>query len=152
MGPTSATKPTENRSSPWPLTKMIGPAVAAACVMAVQLSAGLYMSFAIRVPMNGMSEEGQKKFLAGDKYQNASKAQLNQAEYAPMLFAALVYLAVKNASGPMVTAVSVMAPASQFIYFWGRVITGSPLPCAPLGALPRYACNGMMVYLIATTV
>merc|ERR1712025_1366605 len=93
--------------------------VGAAAVMAVQLSAGSYMSFGIRVPMGSMSPEEVKKFMAGPVYDNASRAQLNQAEWAPMLFAALLYFNLKGASGMLVSLVSFLAPASQAIYFWG---------------------------------
>ena len=121
----------------------IGPGHAAAAVMGIQLTAGLYMSFGIRVgTMGRMTKEECEVYLKSEEYDNVSRvwigrrrlacvhygsrcfvcmrarvflvqAQLNQAEWAPMLFGALLFLNVKKASGPMVTAVSILCPASQ---------------------------------------
>eukprot|EP00930_Biecheleria_cincta_P000584 TRINITY_DN1012_c0_g1_i6.p1 TRINITY_DN1012_c0_g1~~TRINITY_DN1012_c0_g1_i6.p1 ORF type:complete len:284 (-),score=49.65 TRINITY_DN1012_c0_g1_i6:189-1040(-) len=107
----------------------------------LSLAAKLFMSFGIRVA----NVEGEKK-------QNASKAQLNVAEYEGLFTAALLFLHVQKDAGTLVTIVSIGLPLTQAIYFWGRVATGSPMPFSPIGALPRYACMGILAYQLLTAV
>ena len=49
----------------------------------------------------------------GAFYMNASKAQLNEAEYSPILLSSLLYLSVKAVSCPIA---STLALASQIVY------------------------------------
>eukprot|EP00930_Biecheleria_cincta_P000583 TRINITY_DN1012_c0_g1_i5.p1 TRINITY_DN1012_c0_g1~~TRINITY_DN1012_c0_g1_i5.p1 ORF type:complete len:383 (-),score=72.74 TRINITY_DN1012_c0_g1_i5:189-1337(-) len=119
----------------------VGPGLAAVAVLFLSLAAKLFMSFGIRVA----NVEGEKK-------QNASKAQLNVAEYEGLFTAALLFLHVQKDAGTLVTIVSIGLPLTQAIYFWGRVATGSPMPFSPIGALPRYACMGILAYQLLTAV
>jgi hypothetical protein len=76
------------------------------------------------------------------------RAQLNEAEFSPLLAAMLLYLHSKGVEAPLMSTISV---ASQFIYFWGRALSGRKFPWTPLGAAPRYvACVGL-IYTIYKT-
>ena len=55
-------------------------------VAATTVSAKLYMSFGIRAKMMGMSDEEKEKFQP--TYEKVHNAQLNEAEYAPLMVAA----------------------------------------------------------------
>ena len=44
--------------------------------------------------------------------------------------------------------VYVYMQVSQFVYFFGRVLTGKLLPFTPMGAMPRYFTLGAGMYLI----
>ena len=59
-------------------------------VAATTVSAKLYMSFGIRAKMMGMSDEEKEKFQP--TYEKVHNAQLNEAEYAPLMVALLLYL------------------------------------------------------------
>ena len=53
--------------------------------------------------------------------------------------------------GKLCTAVSIIAPVSQIVYFYGRILTGKLLPFTPMGAAPRYFALGAGMYLIYGT-
>lgn len=98
--------------------------------------------------MNGQSKEAQKKILDGSEWKNVSSAQLNEAEWTPYLAVLLFYLHSKG--------VSAVVPATtcavgQVVYFWGRAFTGTPMPCAPMGALPRYVATGALLFAVYGT-
>jgi len=115
----------------------VGPGLAAVLVVALSLAAKMFMSFGIRVAK-----------VEGEKKENASKAQLNVAEYEGVFTAIFLFLYLKKVDSLLVTIVSIGAPLCQAVYFWGRVATGSPMPFSPIGALPRYIFQGMMVYIL----
>ena len=58
-------------------------------VAATTVSAKLYMSFGIRAKMMGMSDEEKEKFQP--TYEKVHNAQLNEAEYAPLMVALLLW-------------------------------------------------------------
>jgi len=126
-----------------------GPGMAAVVTMFLSLVAKLFMSFGVRVTgpkdQQGYDLLDQKE---KERIENASKAQLNVAEYEDLFVALFLYLFMHNASGLLVTIVLYTFPTAQFIYFWGRVCSGKMLPWAPLGALPRYLCQLLMVVIL----
>lgn len=81
---------------------------------------------------------------------NAGKAQLNVAEYEGPLLAILLFLHIQGSQGVLVGIVSVIAPLSQAMYFWGRALSGKVFipPWGPLGAVSRYVALGIVVYLL----
>merc|ERR1719271_2068799 len=99
------------------------------------------MSFGIRA--------GSKE---GHWAENAGKAQLNVAEYEDLFIAIFLFLYIQEADGILVTIVSIVVPAAQAIYFWGRALSGGMMPWAPLGAIPRYICMGILVYILYSVV
>lgn len=104
-------------------------------VAATTVSAKLYMSFGIRAKMMGMSDEEKEKFQP--TYEKVHNAQLNEAEYAPLMVALLLYMHTKGVEAPYAAT---MAGVSGAIYFWGKVLTGKFI-FTPMGALPRFvAC------------
>lgn len=107
-----------------------------------------FMSFTIRMQPFKMDKDALKKYMASESVVWTQRTQLNEAEYAPILFAMLMFMHVLKVSGPLCTAVSIAAPLSQFVYFYGRVATGQLLPFTPMGALPRYASMLAGMYLI----
>jgi hypothetical protein len=75
-------------------------------------------------------------------------AQLNEAEYAPLLTAVLLYL---NSEGVAAPLASTLAVGGQVIYFWLRAFVGhyheggmDPPPYAPF-AVVRYIALGLLV-------
>merc|ERR1740129_2365617 len=114
-----------------------GPGKSAVAVLGVCLSAKFYMSFCIR-----------STGAEGEKAENASKAQLNAAEYDGVFLALLLFFFSQRSQGLPVTIVCVVLPLAQFVYFWGRALSGSVMPWAPLGALPRYIAMGIMIYIL----
>ena len=77
-----------------------------------------------------------------------SKTQLNEAEYAPLLTAVLLYL---NSEGVAAPLASTLAVGGQVIYFWLRAFVGhyheggmDPPPYAPF-AVVRYVALGLLV-------
>ena len=128
----------------------LSPGLAACIVLGNSLLAKSYMSFGYRLgeilgeyaPGIFGSQESIKKKLGGQRFINTSKAQLNEAEYAPALATMLLYLHSKGVEAPVA---SFLAAASGPVYFWGRVVTGTPLPFTPLGAVPRYLSFAMLI-------
>jgi len=116
-----------------------GPGLAAVAVLSLSFAAKLYMSFGIRAA----NVEGEKK-------ENASKTQLNVAEYEDLFIAIFLFLYVQDVDNMLVTIVTYTVPIAQAVYFWGRVISGNMMPWAPLGALPRYICMGISIYILFT--
>jgi uncharacterized membrane protein YecN with MAPEG domain len=116
---------------------VLGPGSSAVAVLFLSLAAKMYMSFCVRV-----------KNDTSDKAMNSGKAQLNVAEYEGLFLAILLFLYMQKSEGLAVTIVSLVCPLAQAIYFWGRALTGGMVPWAPLGALPRYMCMVIMVYLV----
>lgn len=112
----------------------------ALAILALSLAAKLFMSF------------GKAAGLSGDKLENASRAQLNVAEYEGIFLASLLFLYFTNSHNLCTKIVAYACPISQAIYFWGRVLTGTPMPFSPLGALPRYIATGILVYTLLTSV
>ena len=107
--------------------------------------AKMYMSFAFRVPAVAKPAEAEKIFETAE-FKNARAAQLNEAEYAPLLSALLLYIHVKG--GVRVPIASLLACGGQVLYFWGRIVTGKALPVTPIAASMRYAallllCKGV---------
>jgi len=114
-----------------------GPGLAAVLILFFSLAAKLYMSFAVRA--GGKENE--------DSSQNASKAQLNVAEYEALFIGLFLFFNMQTSGNILVTVVSIVCVVAQAVYFWGRVVTGKMLPWAPLGALPRYACMIVIICL-----
>lgn len=129
---------------------MYGPGAAAVAVLALSLAAKLFMSFAVR------SQEPETGYVplsdAAKKSESAGKAQLNVAEYEALFIAIFLFLHVKKADGICVTIIIYTVPIAQAVYFWGRALTGQMMPWAPLGALPRYVCMGISIYVLYTIV
>ena len=72
---------------------MIAPGLGAFLIIVNTLSAKLYMSFGVRLPEGRMNEDQKRKYWGpGGGAENASRAQLNEAEYSGLLFALLIYL------------------------------------------------------------
>jgi len=121
--------------------KQWGPGGAAVAIIALSLAAKMFMSFGIRI-----------RQIEGEQKVNASKAQLNVAEYEDVFTSVFLFLYMQKADNILVTIISYVFPIAQAVYFWGRVISGSVMPWAPMGALPRYIGMGITVYILYTQV
>lgn len=122
------------------------PGIAAVGVLVNTFCAKFYMTAVFMG--GGKSPEVVQKMKAHAAYENASRAQLNKAEYSPLLAAMLLYLHVKGAEPSVACSLAVFG---QVMYFWGRVATGTQVPCAPLGGIPRYISMGMPIWAIYIT-
>ena len=111
-------------------------------VFANALAGKLYMSFFWRVKML-RGKEVAKKILASKEFAFAHSTQMNDAEYAPLLFGALAYLATQGVEAPVAGALAV---AGSAVYLWGRILSGKFLPWSPLGAGCRYVSMGLLAY------
>jgi len=114
-----------------------GAGLAAVAVLSLSLAAKMFMSFGIRVAK-----------VEGEKKENASKAQLNVAEYEDLFIAIFLFIYVKHVENTLVTIVTYGIPIAQAVYFWGRILTGKAMPFSPIGALPRYICMGITLYIL----
>merc|ERR1711871_476813 len=118
----------------------VSPELAAAIVLANALAAKMYMSFAFRTKLMAAPDAEKKKILEGDTYQIASKSQLNEAEYAPILFAQFLFLSVKGIQSPWCCFLGAIGGP---IFMWGCPLIGL-MPFTPMGAMPRYISMGIM--------
>lgn len=95
---------------------------------------------------NWMQVEDQLKEIP--LYRIMSAAQLNEAEYAGPLCAALFFLSVKGAAAPWASTLAVLG---QIVYYWPRVFLANAdnfnngFPYYVPGALMRYASLIMLV-------
>ena len=90
------------------------------------------MTVAVRFKQAGGADA--KKLLGDPKVVNASKAQLNEAEWAGVLIAMLLFCSSQNIEASIWATCCCLG---QVVYFWGRLAAGTA-KVAPLGALPRY--------------
>ena len=85
-------------------------------------------------------------------YQRWCSAQLNESEYAPLLFGALLFCHQNAISAPLTAFGCVFG---QIGYFWPRAFVGHPHEGGPMfpppyvpAALIRYAALGSLAYII----
>ena len=119
---------------------MLSPGLAASAILLNSAVAKFSMSILFRVP--------RKDDPKSKVYQNASRAQLNEAEYAPLFLAALLFLHAKGIDAPWASTLAVFG---QIAYFWGRLATGKMLPFAPLGSTPRYIALFLLAHAVYST-
>lgn len=80
---------------------LLNSGLAAVVVLGSSFGAKMYMTLFARFKMLKMSKDELKAFESSREYINASKAQLNEAEFAPVLTAMLLYLHTKNVASPI---------------------------------------------------
>ena len=104
--------------------------------------------FRLKLTMKSTPKAECTKILKSQFYQRVHSAQLNDAEYAPLLTAVLLYL---NSEGVAAPLASTLAVGGQVIYFWLRAFVGhyheggmDPPPYAPF-AIVRYVAIGLLV-------
>ena len=104
--------------------------------------------FRLKLTMKSTPKAECQKILKSTFYQRVWSAQLNEAEYAPLLTAVLLYL---NSEGVAAPLASTLAVGGQVIYFWLRAFVGhyheggmDPPPYAPF-AIVRYVAIGLLV-------
>ena len=104
--------------------------------------------FRLKLTMKSTPKAECTKILKSQFYQRVWSAQLNEAEYAPLLTAVLLYL---NSEGVAAPLASTLAVGGQVIYFWLRAFVGhyheggmDPPPYAPF-AVVRYIALGLLV-------
>jgi uncharacterized MAPEG superfamily protein len=77
--------------------------------------------FRLKLTMKSTPKAECTKILKSQFYQRVWSAQLNEAEYAPLLTAVLLYL---NSEGVAAPLASTLAVGGQVIYFWLRAFVG----------------------------
>ena len=98
----------------------------------------------------------QKKLEDIPRYRIMSAAQLNEAEYAGPLAAALFFLALKGSNDTLTSVGSVLAVAGQVLYYWPRWLFANEknfnngFPFYIPGAVLRY--SSLILLLIAVSV
>mmetsp|Transcript_3788 Transcript_3788/g.10070 ORF Transcript_3788/g.10070 Transcript_3788/m.10070 type:complete len:132 (+) Transcript_3788:101-496(+) len=122
--------------------------VAATLHLALSLAAKLFMSFGV----HAKKPEGGYEDLEKDRIENISKAQLNVAEYEATFIALFLFLHVQKVEGVIVMILCVWTVLAQAIYFWGRTISGKVMPWTIIGALSRYLCMMLFVYVLVAEV
>jgi len=120
------------------------PGLAGLIVLVESLAAKVYMTATVRFKQT----QGDYESVNLEEAQNASKAQLNVAEYEALFIAIFLFLHVEKVENILVTIVAIVVPLAQAVYFWGRVVTKQASPWAPLGALPRYLCMLITLYIL----
>lgn len=134
-----------------------GPFLAATAMLLLSLAAKMFMSFGVRVKQAGGGNgyqlpDADHRLQEQAKIDNVSKAQLNVAEYEALFIAVFLLWDLKDTDSILVTIVCYVVPIAQAVYFWGRALSGEPMPWAPLGALPRYASMLITAYVCWTVV
>eukprot|EP00308_Calcidiscus_leptoporus_P023103 CAMPEP_0119353944 /NCGR_PEP_ID=MMETSP1334-20130426/3031_1 /TAXON_ID=127549 /ORGANISM="Calcidiscus leptoporus, Strain RCC1130" /LENGTH=176 /DNA_ID=CAMNT_0007367367 /DNA_START=24 /DNA_END=554 /DNA_ORIENTATION=+ len=135
------------------------PGLAAVVVLGHTLLTKLMMTIIWRGPGSKATKLGADNWMAVKAqlekdpfYQIMAAVQLNEAEYAGPLAAALLFLSAAGAAAPIA---SMLAALGQPMYYWPRVFLADPksnhnngFPFYVPGALMRYAALGMMTYQI----
>ena len=105
--------------------------------------------FRLKTTMKATPKAEVDKITSSTFYKRWHATQLNEAEYAPLLVAALLFLASKGVDAPIA---STLAAVGQITYFWLRGLIGhyheggmDPPPYVP-SALARYAGLGMIAF------
>ena len=110
------------------------------------------LSYRLKLTDGSTPGEEVKKVKATLAYQRWTSAQLNESEYAPLFFGALLFLHSQNISAPLTAFGCVFG---QIGYFWPRALVGHPHEGGPVfpapyvpSALVRYAALGSLAYMI----
>ena len=111
----------------------------ASIIFANSLLGKAYMSF-------GWRAAGPKGEPGNPAFENAHRAQLNEAEWSPLLIAGLLCLRAKGETAPIAATI---AAAGSVGYLWVRCLlraeNGTPLVVLS-GGLARYIAGFMMAY------
>lgn len=110
---------------------------AALVVLLNSIAAKTYMSLFYRVQQL-LSGSGKKalEIESHPNYKWHHRAQLNEAEWAPLSCALLLFLSAKGVQADLPSTVLAI---SSVIYFWGRILTGAKKNfISPIGAVGRY--------------
>lgn len=111
---------------------------AANIILSHSIITKMAVSFGVRVYTAIEPDETKKsKFMAKPVVQEFCKAQLNEAEYAALIIAPLLYLHAVGARGMNLGAT--MAVVGQVGYVWSRAYFGFPTPAVACAALVRYS-------------
>jgi hypothetical protein len=108
------------------------------------------MMAAFRSRMLGKSDAEITVIKASKEFQTSHSAQLNEAEWTPVLLAPLLFLAAKGVPAPIASSLAV---AGSVIYPVARIFLGSAgtsegAPLAREGALARVASLGMLAFAV----
>jgi hypothetical protein len=103
--------------------------------------------FRLKATDGGTPKEEVEKIMTSQFYTRVHSAQLNEAEYAPLFAAGLLFLASKGVDAPYVATGAVVGNVG---YYWLRAFVGNaqeggmhPPPYAPF-AIGRYVALGGM--------
>lgn len=99
------------------------------------LLAKAFMSFYWRIPIvfAGSNKEKRRQVVEGAFFKNSHAAQLNDAEWAPLFVATLLFLHLK---GVEARGASMLAVFGCVEYVWAKILL--PFPSHTLGAVARY--------------
>lgn len=103
--------------------------------------------FRLKITSASTPKAEVEKVKSSQFYQRVHSAQLNEAEYAPLLVGTLLFLSIKGVAAPIASTLSLVG---QVGYYWLRAFVGhsheggmEPPPYAPF-AIMRYVALGMI--------
>lgn len=103
----------------------------------------IFLSFTLRTYQYLETDASRREKVESNKYlQQFHKAQLNESEYAALLVAPLLYLAVIGADA---SQASTIATVGQIGYVWARTFLGYPTLPTITFALVRYGGLALIV-------
>jgi uncharacterized membrane protein YecN with MAPEG domain len=100
----------------------------------------LFMTFAWRFSIVVADKKGKKDIVDGAHFKNCHAAQLNDAEYAPIFVATLLFLHSNSVAAPLASTFAAMGSVA---YLWGKMCL--PFPAQVPGASLRYLSLIMIV-------
>ncbi len=113
---------------------------AASVIITNSLLGKFYMTGGFRLRLVLAKDKREKNdILAGDSFQTAHAAQLNEAEWSPLLLAGLLYLSSKGIQAP---AAATFSAVGSVLYLWAKVFF--PFPSYLPGAVFRYLGLGLL--------
>ena len=125
------------------ITSVLTPGNAAVVLLVNSLAWKLYMAAVWHDKINKAKDAAEVATIKGSAaFINSSSAQLNEAEWTPVLLAPLLFLALKGAKAPVASA---LAAFGSVMYPTARIVIGG---FAPLGAGPRFLALGMLSYAV----
>lgn len=101
------------------------------------------MMAAFRARMLGKSDAEIAAIKVSKEFQTAHSAQLNEAEWTPVLLAPLLFLAAKGVPAPIASSLAV---AGSVVYPFSRIYLGGV--GTREGALARVGSLGMLAFAI----
>ncbi|KAL1524654.1 hypothetical protein AB1Y20_019541 [Prymnesium parvum] len=114
---------------------MLSNLAASSIIFTNSMAGKAYMTFGFRAG-------GQD---SGPAFERAHKAQLNEAEWSPILIAGLILLESKGQATPIAAA---LAAGGSVLYLWAKC--AGLLQISPIGALARYFAGFMMAGQLLT--
>mmetsp|Transcript_17168 Transcript_17168/g.25732 ORF Transcript_17168/g.25732 Transcript_17168/m.25732 type:complete len:128 (-) Transcript_17168:402-785(-) len=120
--------------------------IAAVVIMGNSLAAKCLMSFGFRLKIASGDKKTKTDVLESSSFKNCHTAQLNEAEWAPIFIAGLLYLHSKGIAAPFASTASAVGCVW---YFWMKAFM--PFPSHVPGAVLRFISLTMLCWEVYKT-